>query len=269
MKKLLITFTILLLAIIPLYNYFEQNNDIQVTVKQDNKSLSAAPVTTEEVFHQSTPQELNPVNKTEGKLNPEIKPETELTNITSPADQAQNADISAAFPVRKTPQLNSPASVTEPASTPASTLIPVSDQEYIVTPEPELQPVSVDSSALQNEMLRYINTEREKANLVLLTLDKKLCEGASLKSSDMAVNDYFSHTSPSYGSPFEMMTSQGISYRSAAENIGKTTSIKEAHTAFMNSAGHEANILNPEYTKVGLGFYQKGQYLYVTQWFTD
>jgi len=89
------------------------------------------------------------------------------------------------------------------------------------------------------------------------------------KSRDMAVNGYFSHTSPTYGSPFDMMTSQGITYRMAGENIAKNISVKGAHTAFMNSPGHKANILNQGFGKVGLGFYQEGQYLYVTQWFIN
>lgn len=118
-------------------------------------------------------------------------------------------------------------------------------------------------------MLGYINAERASANLPSLTLDQKLCQGAYLKSRDMAVNGYFSHTSLTYGSPFEMMKSQGITYRTAGENIAKNTSVKGAHNAFMNSAGHKANILNPGFGKLGLGFYQEGQYLYVTQWFTN
>ena len=118
-------------------------------------------------------------------------------------------------------------------------------------------------------MLGYINAERASANLAPLTLDKDLCQGAHLKSRDMAVNNYFSHNSPTYGSPFEMMQSLGINYRTAGENIAKNTSVKGAHTAFMNSSGHRANILNQNFRKIGLGFYQEGQYLYVTQWFTN
>jgi uncharacterized YkwD family protein len=122
---------------------------------------------------------------------------------------------------------------------------------------------------MQKEMLGYINAERAAVNVAPLTLDQKLCQGAYLKSRDMAVNGYFSHTSPTYGSPFDMMKSQGITYRTAGENIAKNTSVKGAHTAFMNSPGHKANILNQGFGKIGLGFYQEGQYLYVTQWFTD
>ena len=122
---------------------------------------------------------------------------------------------------------------------------------------------------MQTEMLGYINGERAKANLAPLALDKALAEGAAVKSKDMAVNNYFSHTSPTYGSPFAMMKDRGITYRLAAENIAKNTTVKGAHNAFMNSSGHRANILNSGFSKVGLGFYQEGKYLYITQWFTN
>lgn len=160
-----------------------------------------------------------------------------------------------------------PETQPKPVPTPKPTPTPTPAPTPSPAPEPEPQPA--DFSAMQKEMLGYINAERASADLAPLTLDSKLCQGAYLKSQDMAVNGYFSHTSPTYGSPFEMMKNQGISYRTAGENIAKNTSVKGAHTAFMNSAGHKANILNSAFGKVGLGFYQQGQYLYVTQWFTN
>jgi len=124
-------------------------------------------------------------------------------------------------------------------------------------------------SAMQTEMLGYINADRSANGLAPLTLTKPLSDGAYLKSKDMAVNNYFSHTSPTYGSPFDMMKSLGISYSAAGENIAKNTSIKGAYDAFMNSSGHRANILNTQFSNLGLGIYQKDNYLYITQWFTN
>ncbi|HZK37368.1 MAG TPA: CAP domain-containing protein, partial [Clostridia bacterium] len=82
---------------------------------------------------------------------------------------------------------------------------------------------------------------------------------AALKSRDMYDNNYFSHDSPTYGSPFDMMTKFGIKYSGAAENIAKNSSVAAAHNAFMNSQGHRDNILNPIYTHIGVGIY-KGYY---------
>lgn len=128
---------------------------------------------------------------------------------------------------------------------------------------------SANSMAMQQEMLQYVNAARASEGLAPLTLNAGLSNGAYLKSKDMAANNYFSHTSPTYGSPFEMMQSLGITYRAAGENIAKHTSVKGAHDAFMNSSGHRANIMGSQYHKVGFGFVQEGSYLYVTQWFTD
>ncbi|MDD4774874.1 MAG: CAP domain-containing protein [Syntrophomonas sp.] len=159
--------------------------------------------------------------------------------------------------------------------TQAATSPPKTKQAAPVKPTPKTRvpvvtaPAPTQASAQQQEMLGYINAARAQANLAPLVLDNRLCDGAYLKSQDMAVNGYFSHTSPTYGSPFEMMKSFGISYRTAAENIARNSSVVAAHNAFMNSNGHRANILNPAFTKIGLGFYQKGSDLFVTQWFTN
>ncbi|MDD4835438.1 MAG: CAP domain-containing protein, partial [Lutispora sp.] len=132
-------------------------------------------------------------------------------------------------------------------------------------------PTSSDDNftAMQTEMLGYINAERTANGVAPLTLTKTLSNGAYLKSKDMAVNNYFSHTSPTYGTPFDMMKSLGISYSAAGENIALNTSIKGAHDAFMNSSGHRANILNTGFANIGLGIYQKDNYIYITQWFTN
>ena len=76
-------------------------------------------------------------------------------------------------------------------------------------------------------------------------------------------NKYFSHTSPTYGSPFDMMKKFGIQYRSAAENIARTSSVESAHNGFMNSEGHRNNIMNPRFTHIGIGIYNG----YYTQMF--
>lgn len=136
------------------------------------------------------------------------------------------------------------------------------------TPQPNPTPAT-NATAMQTEMLGYINADRAKEGLAALALDKTLSDGAYLKSKDMVVNGYFSHTSPTYGSPFDMMKSLGISYGYAGENIAKQITVKGAHDAFMNSPGHRANIMKVEYKKIGLGFVQDGSYLYVTQWFTN
>jgi uncharacterized YkwD family protein len=121
-------------------------------------------------------------------------------------------------------------------------------------------------SAYELEVVRLTNAERAKYGLSALAADSRLSDGARLKSRDMRDNRYFSHESPTYGTPFQMMKSLGISYRAAGENIayGYATPEKVV-SAWMSSEGHRANILNASYTRLGVGYVAGGDYW--TQWF--
>ena len=122
-------------------------------------------------------------------------------------------------------------------------------------------PVGDELSSYELEVVRLVNDYRIKNGLKPLTSDSKLSYAARLKAQDMHDKKYFSHTSPTYGSPFQMMKDLGITYRSAGENIamGQRTP-SEVMTAWMNSPGHRANILNSSYTKIGVGYVADGNY---------
>ncbi|HEK8758918.1 TPA: sporulation protein [Clostridioides difficile] len=113
-------------------------------------------------------------------------------------------------------------------------------------------------SAYQKEVVDLVNIERAKAGLNPLTLDSSISNVATKKSQDMIDNNYFSHNSPAYGSPFDMLKKFGISYKTAGENIamGQKTP-KEVVNAWMNSEGHRKNIMNPNFSKIGVGVAQK------------
>lgn len=122
---------------------------------------------------------------------------------------------------------------------------------------------TTDSGVLnyEKEVVRLVNEVRVQNGLKPLTEDWELSRVARIKSQDMKDNNYFSHTSPVYGTPFQMIKSFGISYRSAAENIARGQSTPQAVVnAWMNSAGHRANILNPSYTRIGVGYVESGRY---------
>lgn len=115
--------------------------------------------------------------------------------------------------------------------------------------------------AYENEVIRLINEIRVQNGLKELKGDWELSRVARYKSQDMKDNNYFSHTSPVYGSPFQMIKNFGISYRSAGENIARGQSTPQAVVnAWMNSSGHRANILNASYTKIGVGYVGSGRY---------
>lgn len=116
-------------------------------------------------------------------------------------------------------------------------------------------------SEYESEVIRLVNEIRVKNGLNALKEDWELSRVARYKSQDMKDNKYFSHTSPVYGTPFEMMKNFGITYRSAAENIAKGQTTPQAVVnAWMNSSGHRANILNSTYNKIGVGYVKSGNY---------
>lgn len=121
-------------------------------------------------------------------------------------------------------------------------------------PQPQQPPTGGSVSAEAYQILQLVNAERAKAGVTPLTLSPELSRVAQEKARDMADNDYFSHTSPTYGSPFDMIRQFGISYSYAGENIAKGyTSPQAVMRGWMNSSGHRANILNPNYTQIGVG----------------
>lgn len=110
----------------------------------------------------------------------------------------------------------------------------------------------IDLTQDENELLSLINSEREKNNLSALKIDKDLQNVARLKANDLVDNNYFSHISPVYGTPFEMLKSNKISYKTASENIAGNPSISGAFESWMNSDSHKNNILSNNYNYTGL-----------------
>lgn len=158
------------------------------------------------------------------------------------------------------PSCVQPSCPSETPDTPAQPDIPE-------TPEQPGDPGSVPGVlAYEQEVVRLVNAERAAYGLPALSIRADLCQYARVKSQDMHDSGYFSHTSPNYGSPFDMMKSFGITYSHAGENIAMGYSTPEAVvSAWMNSEGHRANILSASYTELGVGYVADGGYW--TQWF--
>lgn len=142
-----------------------------------------------------------------------------------------------------------------PARTPAP---PETPDRSEPEPVPDEGLKGAPLSEEEQRMLELVNEERAKAGLKPLTADLKLSDVAELKSEDMVQNGYFSHQSPTYGSPFDMMDRFGITYRTAGENIACNRDVEAAHNALMESQGHRENILNPKYTRIGIGIVNGG-----------
>lgn len=121
--------------------------------------------------------------------------------------------------------------------------------------------VSSTVKNVESEVAQLVNQQRAKAGLKPLTMDWQISRVARTKAQDMQAKRYFSHQSPTYGSPFDMMRKFNIAYRSAGENIAQgQRSAQEVMNAWMNSSGHRANIMNPSFTHIGVGFEPNGNY---------
>lgn len=112
----------------------------------------------------------------------------------------------------------------------------------------------------KKEVFNLINQQRINNGLSALKVDDEVQRVARIKAQDMVDNNYFSHTSPTYGSPFDMLKSFKISYNSAGENIAGNSSNSGAVSAWMNSSGHKANILNSSFNYTGIGVVSSPKY---------
>lgn len=115
----------------------------------------------------------------------------------------------------------------------------------------------------QQYVLKLINEYREKNGVPNLTMGTKLIKIAGIKADDMTKNIYFSHTSPTYGSPFDMMKNYGLSYKVAGENIAGNPSLEGAVNSWINSSTHRENLLSKSYNYVGIGISKSSTYGYI------
>ncbi|HZH62605.1 MAG TPA: CAP domain-containing protein [Metabacillus sp.] len=125
----------------------------------------------------------------------------------------------------------------------------------------DTEPQDQGISQVAQQVIDLTNAERKRNGLPALKADSQLSGVAQKKSEDMRQNNYFSHTSPTYGSPFDMMRDFGVSYKTAGENIAQgQQSPQEVVQAWMNSEGHRKNILSQDFTHIGIGYDSNGHH---------
>lgn len=164
-------------------------------------------------------------------------------------------------PVIEEKQQAKPESPKQEVQKPSQKPAPKPVQQKPVEEKKPVEETVTSLSQFEQQVVDLTNQERAKNGLAPLKVDETLSKVAREKSRDMSANRYFSHTSPTYGSPFDMMKQFGVSYRTAGENIamGQRTP-QEVVNAWMNSEGHRANILNSNFTHIGVGYVQNGHY---------
>jgi uncharacterized protein YkwD/uncharacterized membrane protein required for colicin V production len=122
----------------------------------------------------------------------------------------------------------------------------------------------------EQQMLDLVNGERASRGLKALAADDRLRDVARAHSLDMFQQDYFSHNTPEGSSPFDRMRRAGIAFVIAGENLAYAPNVQIAHEGLMNSPGHRANILRPEFGRVGIGIIRsQAQGSMFTQDFTN
>lgn len=119
---------------------------------------------------------------------------------------------------------------------------------------------TVTYSAYANEVLRLVNIERANVGVAPLVLDEALCNAANMRAIEMDCTGVFGHKRPNDNSCFEVYDICNVEWQSACgENIaGGQATPEDVMKSWLGSAGHKANILSPEYTKMGLGYSNSG-----------
>ena len=130
----------------------------------------------------------------------------------------------------------------------------IKNPEYINVGDKITIPEGAPLATLEDEVIRLVNAERDRYGLPALEKNWQVARVARLKAQDMIDNKYFSHNSPTYGSPFNMLENFGLRFSSAAENIANGhKSAAEVMRSWMSSPGHRANILSRTVTQIGVG----------------
>ncbi|MDT9024523.1 CAP domain-containing protein [Rossellomorea yichunensis] len=182
----------------------------------------------------------------------------------APAKEAPKAEAPAPAPKEEAPKAEAPAPAPKEeapkAEAPAPAPAPAANEQQ-QQPEQQASEETGQLSQYEQKVVELTNQERAKQGLPALKVDTELSKVAREKSRDMQANNYFSHDSPTYGSPFDMMKQFGIEYSSAGENIamGQPTP-EEVVQAWMDSDGHRKNILSSNYTHIGVGHVENGNY---------
>ena len=244
-------------------NWCNQNKPTETTTKNCN-IIKPVETTTKNCFESTTVIVTKPTITTEvttQATKPTITTEAtteETTQATKPIFTTTEATT------EETTQATKPTFTTEATTevtteettkiTETNTVATETTTNKVTETTTETTTSTVDNS-VASKLLNLVNKARNENGLSSLTLNSSLSNVAQKKAEDMKNNNYFSHTSPTYGSPFDMIKSFGINYKTAGENIAKgQKTAEEVFNAWMNSSGHRANILNKNFTQMGIGY---------------
>ena len=177
-------------------------------------------------------------------------------NSQTLADILQNCLPGISLPDCNTPGINTP-DINWPESNLPDTNNPGNNNSGNNGSSEENRPGNNDTNehAFIQQVVNLVNTERAKEGLAPLTIDTKVQAAAMVRAKECEIS--FSHTRPDGSSFATALKEQNVSYRSSGENIAYGQQTPEAvMRAWMNSSGHRANIMNPNFTTIGVGYYE-------------
>ena len=239
-------------------NWCNQNKPTETTTKNCN-IIKPVETTTKHCF-ESTPVIVTKPTITTEVTTQATKPTFTTEATTEETTQATKPTFATEATTEVTTQATKPTFTTEATTeettkiTETTTVATETTTNKVTETTTETTTSTVDNS-VASKLLNLVNKARNENGLSSLTLNSSLSNVAQKKAEDMKNNNYFSHTSPTYGSPFDMIKSFGINYKTAGENIAMGQKTAEAvFNAWMNSSGHRANILNKNFTQMGIGY---------------
>lgn len=181
---------------------------------------------------------------------------TNNSNYSTLYNQLKDQLSKAGIPFQTVKQVKQPPQTKQtPVTTTAKQQAAPAKTEVTSAQPTTAAPASANLGAYEQQVVDLVNKERAAAGLPALKVNTKLAAVAEKKAEDLRDNNYFDHQSPTYGSPFDMMKQFGITYTAAGENIAKGQKTpSDVMNGWMNSPGHRANILNANYTEIGVGY---------------
>lgn len=235
-----------------------QLDDVLSAIASQIPEATEIPQDTQNAAVSETPQDTQTAQPT---ATPETTtaatPETTAVPTATPKATATATATVTATATPKTTATVTPTATPKTTATATVTATPKATATATATPTATSKP----NLSYEEQVAELVNEIRAENGLGSLKFNSPLSDVARAKSQDMHDNGYFAHESPTYGSPFEMMTAFGISYSTAGENIAMGYATPQAVVdAWMNSPGHRANILNASFTQIGVGYVSDGNY---------
>jgi uncharacterized protein YkwD len=238
--------------------YFEQSGATSHAAQASAPNPTATAMATSTVVRTAPPASILEPTPT---LTPEPGPEVETAAVEAseepvqPVEPSQMLQALASAPTQ--PAVEKPAATATPRPpTPTEAPPPPPPTATPVPPQPPAAPVSL--AGLEQQMFAAHNAERASNGVAALQIDATLTQLARTRAQDMASKNYFAHTSPTGQTAFSLLNASGYVYTLAGENLARNNypddqSVSVAMSGFMASPAHRVNVLEPKFSRVGIG----------------